>query len=48
VRYFQGGGGAALGLQYRTDDGAWRDVPGSWLLHGPPPGPTPDGRPRAG
>ncbi len=33
VRYFQGGGGAALSLRYRTGDGAWREVPPAWLLH---------------
>ena len=33
VRFFQGGGGAALGLRYRMGNEAWRPVPASWLLH---------------
>jgi hexosaminidase len=35
VRYFQGGGGAALSLQYRRGDGAWVDLPASSFSHAP-------------
>ncbi len=31
VRYFQGGGGAALELRVRRDGGAWAPVPPEWL-----------------
>jgi hexosaminidase len=33
VRYFQGGGGAALGLRYRVDGGRWQPLPAEWLAH---------------
>ena len=33
VRYFQGGGGASLSLQYRAGDGGgWAPVPDSWFV----------------
>lgn len=32
VRYFQGGGGASLSLQYRRGDGAWAPVPDAWFV----------------
>jgi hexosaminidase len=35
VRYFQGGGGAALSLQYRRGDGQWTPVPPTWFSHAP-------------
>lgn len=35
VRFFQGGGGAALTLRVRTGDGPWRDIPAEWLAHRP-------------
>jgi hexosaminidase len=33
VRFFQGGGGAALSLRHRVGDGPWRDLPAARLLH---------------
>jgi hexosaminidase len=30
VRFFQGGGGAALSLRVRIGDGEWMPVPSSW------------------
>jgi hexosaminidase len=33
VRYFQGGGGASLGLRYRIDGGPWQPLPAEWLAH---------------
>jgi len=35
VRYFQGGGGAALSLRYRRGNEAWSLVPAGWLVHAP-------------
>lgn len=33
VRFFQGGGGAALALRVRVNGGAWMRVPEAWLVH---------------
>ena len=35
LRYIQATGGAALGLRYRMNDGAWTEIPRDWLLHIP-------------
>jgi hexosaminidase len=34
VRYFQGGGGGALELRYRTGQSEWKPMPAEWFLHG--------------
>lgn len=36
VRYFQGGGGAALSLRYRRGEGEWAPVPASWFVQARP------------
>lgn len=33
LRFFQGGGGAALALRVRVSDGPWASVPSEWLAH---------------
>ena len=33
VRYFQGGGGADLGVRVRIGSGEWRELPAAWLVH---------------
>ncbi len=38
VRYFQGGGGAALSLRFRTGSGRWQPVPDAWLVQAALPG----------
>ena len=35
VRFFQGGGGAALSLRVRRGAEPWQEVPSSWLMHLP-------------
>jgi hexosaminidase len=33
VRFFQGGGGAALGIRYRFGNAPWQPIPAQWLFH---------------
>ena len=33
--YLEAGGGSALSLRVRVDDGPWTDVPAGWLRHRP-------------
>jgi len=33
LRFFQGGGGRALGLTYSRDDSKQAEVPAAWLWH---------------